>query len=91
MPNPLPPPRNDLVIQTHDELLRVLQEFAAAHNLRPDEGMIAVELLFGTVFTNGITNAPAESKEAVRAFHMRAVVRMSSHVSAWPAKVHERQ
>lgn len=91
MPNPLPSPRNELVIQVHDALLRTLQEYSnSAHQLRADEGLFAVEVLFGTLVNNGLTDAPPDKREDVRKFHMDAVMRISSRVVAWPAKTYTR-
>ena len=91
MPNLLPPPRSALIIKMHDAMMAVLQEGERDSALRPDEGLIAVELLFKALFDNAMEHAPSQQlREVEQKRHMAAVTRISSRIAAWPAKPHER-
>jgi len=92
MPNLLPPPRNSLILELQGQIMELLQEHGqSARHLRPDEGLIAVELVITNLFTNAMESAPSEDlREAERKRHMNAIVRLSSRIAAWPAKSHER-
>lgn len=86
MPNPLPPPRSDLIIAVQDRIMEVLQEHAAARQLRPDEGLMAIELTFVTLFENAMGAAPADLQLHEQQRHLNTLTRLSSRVQAWPAR-----
>ena len=68
-------------------MMTVLQTRETTDVLRPDEGLIAVQLVFITLFDNAMQSAPTtDLKQAEQLRHMKAITRLSSHVSAWPAR-----
>jgi hypothetical protein len=95
MPNPLPPPRSDLVVEVQDRMMELLQEYAGARQLRPDEALFAIELTFITLFDNAmdvVTKAAPNEATFVEMGkveiqrHLNALTRLQSRVQAWPAR-----
>ena len=72
----------------------LLQEYAGLQQLRPDEGLMAIELTFITLFDNAMnTLLVLQGKDVYDQVckmeidrHMNALRRLSSRVQAWPAR-----
>jgi hypothetical protein len=81
------PPRADLIVEVQDRIMELLQEHAGGpQQLRPDEGLLAVELTFLTLFDNAMENAPPDLRPLEVDRHMKSIVRLSTRIAAWPAR-----